>query len=58
MAPWLAAHADVNALDLEIAAAETLTRVLQPEPGIPSPSLDRIGAFVEIKTVWHTKAMR
>jgi len=68
MAPWLAAHADVNALDLagagdlewvdlQIAAAETLTRVLQPEPGIPSPSLDRIGAFVEIKTVWHTKAM-
>ena len=69
IAPWLAAHADVNALDLagagdlewvdlQIAAAETLTRVLQPEPGIPSPSLDRIGAFVEIKTVWHTKAMR
>ncbi|QOD94598.1 MULTISPECIES: aldehyde dehydrogenase family protein [Microcella] len=69
IAPWLAAHADVNALDLagagdlewvdlQIAAAETLTRVLQPEPGIPAPSLDRIGAFVEIKTVWHTKAMR
>jgi acyl-CoA reductase-like NAD-dependent aldehyde dehydrogenase len=68
IAPWLASHADVNALDLagagdlewvdlQIAAAETLKRVLQPEPGIPSPSLDRIGAFVEIKTVWHTKAM-
>lgn len=68
LAPWLAAHADVNALDLagagelewvdlQIAAAETLTRVLQPVPGIPAPSLDRIGAFVEIKTVWHTKAM-
>lgn len=68
IAPWLAAHADVNALDLagagdlewvdlQIAAAETLTRVLQPVPGIPSPSLDRIGAFVETKTVWHTKAM-
>src|SRR5690606_30486053 len=42
IAPWLAAHADVNALDLagagelewvdlEIAAADTLTRVLRPE---------------------------
>lgn len=69
IAPWLAAHADVNALDLvgagaldwidlEIAAADTLTRVLPPEegPGAAAPSLDRITAFTEIKTVWHTKS--
>ena len=66
--PWLASHADVNALDLagageldwvdlEIAAAETLKRVLRPEPGVPAPSLGRITAFTEIKTVWHTKSM-
>jgi hypothetical protein len=66
--PWLAAHADVNALDLtgagalewvdlEIAAADTLKRVLRPEPGAPARSLDRILAFVETKTVWHTKSL-
>ncbi|MGV3712520.1 aldehyde dehydrogenase family protein [Pseudolysinimonas sp.] len=65
--PWLASHADVNALDLagagaldwidyEIAAADTLKRVLAPEPGIPSPALGRILAFTETKTVWHTKS--
>jgi acyl-CoA reductase-like NAD-dependent aldehyde dehydrogenase len=70
IAPWLASHADVNALDLvgaealewidlEIAAAETLKRVLPPEsgPDAASPSLDRISAFTETKTVWHTKAL-
>jgi acyl-CoA reductase-like NAD-dependent aldehyde dehydrogenase len=68
IAPWLAAHADVNALDLtgagalewvdlEISAADTLKRVLRPEPGVPSRSLDRILSFVETKTVWHTKAL-
>jgi acyl-CoA reductase-like NAD-dependent aldehyde dehydrogenase len=68
MAPWLAAHADVNALDLtgagdldwvdlEIAAADTLKRVIAPEPGIPPLSLSRILAFTETKTVWHTKAL-
>ncbi|HWH97427.1 MAG TPA: aldehyde dehydrogenase family protein [Pseudolysinimonas sp.] len=68
LAPWLAAHADVNALDLtgagdlewvdlEIAAAETLKRVIHPEPGIPGLSLSRILAFTETKTVWHTKAL-
>jgi acyl-CoA reductase-like NAD-dependent aldehyde dehydrogenase len=68
MAPWLASHADVNALDLtgagaldwidlEIAAAETLKRVLAPEAGIPELSLSRILAFTETKTVWHTKAL-
>ncbi len=68
IAPWLASHADVNALDLagagaldwvelEISAADTLKRVLRPEPGVPGRSLDRILAFVETKTVWHTKAL-
>jgi acyl-CoA reductase-like NAD-dependent aldehyde dehydrogenase len=67
MAPWLASHADVNAVDLtgagaldwvdlEIAAADTLKRVLPPEPGIPSLALHRILAFTETKTVWHTKS--
>jgi NAD-dependent aldehyde dehydrogenases len=68
LAPWLASHADVNALDLtgagaldwvdyEIAAADTLKRVVAPEPGIPGLSLQRILAFTETKTVWHTKAL-
>ncbi|WP_127793064.1 aldehyde dehydrogenase family protein [Agromyces sp. LHK192] len=71
IAPWLAAHADVNALDLvgaadldwvdlEIAAADTLKRVLRPEqgPDAAAPALDRIAAFTETKTVWHTKSLR
>ncbi|MFT4220754.1 MAG: aldehyde dehydrogenase family protein [Microbacterium sp.] len=70
IAPWLASHPEVHALDLvgagdldwvdlEIAAAETLTRVLRPEagPDAASPSLQRITAFTETKTVWHTKSM-
>ena len=68
IAPWLASHADVNALDLtgagglewvdlQIAAADTLKRVVEPEPGVPARSLDRILAFTETKTVWHTKAL-
>ncbi|MDI2097525.1 aldehyde dehydrogenase family protein [Ruicaihuangia caeni] len=68
IAPWLASHADVNALDLcgaerlewvdlQIAAAQTLKRVLTPEPGVPAATLERIGFFTETKTVWHTKSM-
>ena len=68
IAPWLASHADVNAIDLagagdldwvslEVSAADTLKRVLRPEPGVPARSLDRILAFIETKTVWHTKAL-
>jgi len=64
LAPWLAAHADVNALDLagaggidwvdlQIAAADTLKRVLAPGEVIASPQ--RIAAFTEVKTVWHPK---
>ena len=66
VAPWLASHADVNALDLagagelewvdlEIAAADTLKRVLPP--GVVEASPARIAAFTETKTVWHTKSM-
>ena len=68
IAPWLASHADVNGLDLtgaemlewvdlQIAAAETLKRVLTPVSGVAAASLDRITAFTETKTVWHTKAL-
>jgi acyl-CoA reductase-like NAD-dependent aldehyde dehydrogenase len=70
LAPWLASHPDVHALDLvgageldwvdlQIAAAETLTRVLPPENGTDAaaPSLARITAFTETKTVWHTKSL-
>lgn len=66
--PWLAGHADVNALDLaggealdwvdlQVTAADTLKRVLPPESGIPAPSLERIVGFTETKTVWHTKSL-
>lgn len=68
IAPWLASHADVNAIDLagaelldwvdlQISAAETLTRVLTPVHGVPAPRLERIVAFTETKTVWHTKSL-
>lgn len=67
--PWLAAHADVNAVDLagagelnwqefERAAADTLKRVLPPiHQDHVEGSLDRITGLIEIKTVWHTKAV-
>jgi acyl-CoA reductase-like NAD-dependent aldehyde dehydrogenase len=68
IAPWLASHADVNALDLagaealewidlQISAADTLKRVLTPVSGVPEASLDRVVAFTETKTVWHTKSL-
>ena len=67
LAPHLAAHAEVNALDLtgadaelrtslEQAAAETVKRVYVPK-GQPdfaaAPGTARLRAFLEIKTVWH-----
>ncbi|GAB3633663.1 aldehyde dehydrogenase family protein [Microbacterium shaanxiense] len=66
IAPWLASHADVNALDLagadglewvdlQIAAADTLKRVLTPGEVTASP--ERIAAFTETKTVWHPKSL-
>ncbi|SFR97776.1 Aldehyde dehydrogenase family protein [Agrococcus baldri] len=67
LAPWLASHADVNALDLtgageldwitlEQSAADTLKRVLRPEPGIAPETPQRILALTETKTIWHTKS--
>jgi acyl-CoA reductase-like NAD-dependent aldehyde dehydrogenase len=69
IAPWLASHMDVNAIDLsgvtdpevaadlERAAAENLKRVVRPPVGAPDwaadPGLDRMTAFLETKTVWH-----
>ncbi|AMB58113.1 aldehyde dehydrogenase family protein [Microterricola viridarii] len=70
IAPWLASHADVNAIDLvgagaldwismQIAAADTLKRVFTPEngPDAAAPTLGRITGFTETKTVWHTKGL-
>jgi acyl-CoA reductase-like NAD-dependent aldehyde dehydrogenase len=68
IAPWLAGHGDVNAIDLagaealdwvdlQVAAAETLKRVLPPEGGVPERSVERVAFFTETKTVWHTKAL-
>jgi acyl-CoA reductase-like NAD-dependent aldehyde dehydrogenase len=68
LAPWLASHADVNALDLtgaptilrtelEKAAAGTVKRVLktpQIEPDwTRDPDIKRLRAYLETKTVWH-----
>ncbi|MEU4767945.1 aldehyde dehydrogenase family protein [Actinosynnema sp. NPDC023794] len=67
IAPWLASHADVNALDLtgapestradlERAAAGTVKRVLRARPSedfTREPDLARLRAFLEMKTVWH-----
>lgn len=68
LAPWMASHADINALDLagagsldwaslQIAAAETLMRTSSPVEGVPGLSLNRITTFTEVKTVWHTKSL-
>jgi acyl-CoA reductase-like NAD-dependent aldehyde dehydrogenase len=58
LAPWLASHMDVNALDipaadadLERAAAENVKRVHRAKPDIQSPY--EVAAFLELKTVWH-----
>jgi acyl-CoA reductase-like NAD-dependent aldehyde dehydrogenase len=61
LAPWLASHMDVNAIDLtgadglsrelEEAAAENVKRVVHGKPD--SQSLYDISAFLELKTVWH-----
>ncbi|WP_456114876.1 aldehyde dehydrogenase family protein [Streptoalloteichus hindustanus] len=68
LAPWLAAHGDVNALDLcgapeglradlERAAADTVKRVVRAPAAEPDwtrqPDIGRLRAFLETKTVWH-----
>jgi acyl-CoA reductase-like NAD-dependent aldehyde dehydrogenase len=66
LAPWLAAHQDVNAIDLAgapgpladdlaVAAAGNLKRVVRlpvPDWGA-EPGLERMLATLETKTVWH-----
>jgi acyl-CoA reductase-like NAD-dependent aldehyde dehydrogenase len=60
--PWLAAHMDVNAIDvagctadevadIEKAAADNVKRIVKNPAGEMSPYL--ITAFMEMKTVWH-----
>ena len=61
LAPWLAGHMDVNAIDLtgiagptaelERAAAENVKRVVRSSPDAATPW--EIEAFLEHKTVWH-----
>ena len=66
LAPWLASHRDVNAIDLtgvdpadrpalQRAAADNVKRVFAPadEDWQPDPGTARLAAFVETKTVWH-----
>jgi hypothetical protein len=68
LGPWLAEHADVDAIDLcgapagramelEREAAGTVKRVLRaqtPEPDwTADPGLSRMTPFLETKTVWH-----
>ncbi len=61
LAPWLAAHADVDgldlagapddlAVDLERAAADTVKRVL---PAGTAGDLTRLRTWTELTTVWH-----
>ena len=61
LAPWLAAHMDVNAIDLagadgdaaelERTAAENVKRVVRGDGN--GQSLWDIASFLELKTVWH-----
>jgi acyl-CoA reductase-like NAD-dependent aldehyde dehydrogenase len=66
VAPWLASHMDVNAIDLagvdeelatalQVAAADNLKRVRRPAPTdwAAEPGLVRLLAWLETKTVWH-----
>jgi acyl-CoA reductase-like NAD-dependent aldehyde dehydrogenase len=68
LGPWLAEHADVDAIDLtgaplsramelEREAAGTVKRVVRPPATEPDwtadPGLSRMTPFLETKTVWH-----
>jgi acyl-CoA reductase-like NAD-dependent aldehyde dehydrogenase len=73
IAPWLASHMDVDAIDLtgiadaglaaelEVAAADNLKRVLRPGRTPPDwaadPDVQRMLSFIETKTVWHPKGI-
>jgi acyl-CoA reductase-like NAD-dependent aldehyde dehydrogenase len=70
IAPWLASHMDVNAIDLTgaddalqvelaVAATDNLKRAFRPhapDDWTATPSLDRMLAYLETKTVWHPAA--
>jgi acyl-CoA reductase-like NAD-dependent aldehyde dehydrogenase len=69
VAPWLASHMDVNAIDLvgaaesdlvalEVAGADNLKRVLRADAArdadwTRTPGLQRLLGYLETKTVWH-----
>jgi acyl-CoA reductase-like NAD-dependent aldehyde dehydrogenase len=66
IAPWLASHMDVNAIDLAgapgaladdlaVAAAENLKRVIRLPAAswTAEPGIERMFGFLETKTVWH-----
>lgn len=67
--PWMASHDDINAIDLEgasymewqeleIAAAQTLKRVIRPGTyprHFATGSFSHITNLMEVKTVWHPK---
>ena len=67
VAPWLASHLDVNAIDLsgvddekiaaelERVAAENLKRYLRP--GAEIDGLSQIKNWLELKTVWHPRGL-
>jgi acyl-CoA reductase-like NAD-dependent aldehyde dehydrogenase len=73
VAPWLASHMDVDAIDLtgitdaglatelEVAAADNLKRVLRPgrtpSDWVADPDVQRMLTFIETKTVWHPKGI-
>jgi len=66
IAPWLASHMDVNAIDIigapgaladdmAVAAADNLKRVVRL-PGTDwtaEPGIERMTSYLETKTVWH-----
>ncbi|CAN5265367.1 aldehyde dehydrogenase family protein [soil metagenome] len=68
LAPWLADHSDINAIDLcgadpeqatdlEVRAADNVKRVLRTPTAEPDwtaePGTGRLTAYLETKTVWH-----
>ena len=63
LSPWLAAHMDIDALDLSgvpietraelaVASVENLKRIAAFD-AVDSPSLATMHAFLEAKTIWH-----
>lgn len=71
IAPWLASHMDVNAIDLTgapddqrddlaVAATDNLKRVVGLSASTDwaaTPTLERMLTYLETKTVWHPVAM-